>query len=112
MKDAGRIADVLLGERSVEAVFGAELRDLRIGRVIAERGGHRVRGDDMRDRERDDRNTDHHGRDPDHAPQEKAEKAHGALAPYLLIAAKSVQSIGLQTNPFTFERRPNGSVGW
>ena len=112
MKDAGRVADVLLGERSVEAVFGAELRDLRIGRVIAERGGHRIRGDDVRDRERDDRNTDHHGRDPDDAPQEKAEKAHGALAPYLLIAAKSVQSIGLQTNPFTFERRPNGSVGW
>ena len=65
MEDAGRVDEVLLGQRSVEVILGAELRDLRIGRVIAERRGHRIGGYDVRDRERDDRNSDHHGRDPD-----------------------------------------------
>ena len=42
-------------------------------------------------------------------------KPRNRMAPpsaYLLIAAKSVQSIGLHANPFTLDRRPKGSVGW
>src|SRR5947208_2707723 len=53
----------------------------------------------------------HRRDDPAHAAREQAEEPHGAPAPYLLIEAKAVQSIGLQTNPFTLERRPKGSVG-
>jgi len=67
VKNARHVNDVLLRQRPVEAVFGSELRDLRLGGVIAERGGHRIRRDEVRDRERDDRNADHHGRDPDDA---------------------------------------------
>jgi hypothetical protein len=35
--------------------------------MVTERCRYWVGGDDVRDRERDDRDADHHGRDPDDA---------------------------------------------
>ena len=111
VQEAAHVGEVLLRQRTIEVVFGPECRDLVGSRVVAKRGHRGVRRDHVRNRERDNRHADHHRDDPDHATREEAEEPHGAPAPYLLIEAKSVQSIGLQTNPFTLERRPKGSVG-
>src|SRR5204863_3403927 len=45
---------------------------------VSERGDGGISWDDMRDRERDDRNTDQHGRDPADPPYEEREEAHAA----------------------------------
>src|SRR6267142_22815 len=111
VKDARRVGHVLLDQRSVEPVLGAEGGDLVVRRVIAKSSGSRVRGDDVRDRERDDRDSDHHGRDPDDAPYQVTEESHGAPGAYLVIEAKSNHPIGFHAKPFTFDRRPNSSVG-
>ncbi len=67
VKEADDIGRVLLGERPVEVIFRAEGRDLRLGGVISEGRHGGIGGNDVRDRERDDRDADHHGRDPDDA---------------------------------------------
>ena len=64
MKEADDVRRVLLGERPVEVILRAERRDLRVGGVVSERGDGGIGGHDVGDRERDDRDADHHSRDP------------------------------------------------
>src|SRR5205814_8260992 len=77
--EAGDIGEVLLGQWPVEVVLRSERLDLLVARVVAERRGDRIRGNDMGDREGDDRNPDHHRRDPADPPGQEPEEPHGAL---------------------------------
>src|SRR2546430_2118366 len=79
VREADNVREVLLGKRPVEGVLRSERRDLLVRRVVAERRGHRIGGNDMRDREGDDRDADHHRRDSDDPPGQEPEEPHAAL---------------------------------
>src|SRR5438309_7255816 len=79
VREADNVREVLLGKRPVEVVLRPECRDLLIRRVVSERRRDRIGWDDVRDREGDDRDADHHRRDSDDPPGQEPEEPHGAL---------------------------------